>query len=570
MIQRILGAQFARVASAAFLIGGFSVVSRFLGLARNRVFTAEFGAGQTLDVYYAAFLIPDFIYNLFVLGLLSAVFIPIFSEYFYKDKNEAWHFANVSLNALILLITVFAVGLYIFMPWFLPFLVSGFSDDMKIEAVRVSRLMLLSPVLLGISSIFGSIIQNFRKYVYYSLAPIFYNVGIILGAILFGSFWGAYGLAVGVVFGAFLHFLIQMIGAFSAGFRYKMILDVGHFGLLKMGKLSIARFLSLAASQINFMVLVSIGSLLSVGSIAIFNLANDIQFIPIGVIAISYAVAIFPKLSEAAAKNEKQDFYLEFSSTVRQILFFVLPISVVFVILRNQIVDVLYGIDFLGNNQNKLIAATLGIFSISIFAQSLTPVLNRAYYALQDTKTPFFTNLISILCNVAFSFIFIDLLKSPGGFYNFLVNVLSLGDVSESMIIVLSLPMAFSIGAVLNSILLIYFLKNKNIGLDIKSSLGEAVKILIASLAVLPIAYSVLYFTAPYIKLDSYLDILTQVLLVLIPAVIVYMTTLFLLKSNELIFFKEMAMSIIRTPIKKSKEELPSNIEEEMTSSKEQ
>lgn len=570
MIQRILGAQFSRVAGAAFMIGGFSVVSRFLGLVRNRVFTSEFGAGQTLDVYYAAFLIPDFIYNLFVLGLLSAVFIPIFSEYFYKDKEEAWHFANVSLNALILAIAVFAGLLYVVMPWFLPFLVSGFSDDMKTEAVRVSRLMLLSPVLLGISSIFGSIIQNFRKYVYYSLAPIFYNIGIILGAVIFGSAFGAYGLAIGVVFGAFLHFVIQMAGAFSAGFRYRMILDLGHFGLLKMGKLSIARFLSLAASQVNFIVLVSIGSLLSVGSIAIFNLANDIQFIPIGVIALSYAVAIFPKLSEAIAKNEKEDFYLEFSSTIRQILFFVLPISVVFVVLRSQIVDILYGFDFLGSGQNKLIAATLGIFSLSIFAQSFVPVLNRAYYALQDTMTPFFTNLISILCNIGFSFIFIELLKSKGYFYYLLVSLLGLQDVSDNMIIVLSLPLAFSLGAILNCSMLIYLLERKNIGLNIRSSLGEGIKILIASLFVLPVSYAVLYFTSFYISLESYLNVFIQTSVILIFDIAIYFTVLYLLKSKELIFFKEMALSVIKTPIKKSKEEVPLNIEEEMISSKEQ
>lgn len=568
MIQRILGAQFARVASAAFLIGGFSVLSRLLGLARNRIFTEEFGAGQTLDIYYAAFLIPDFIYNILVLGLLSAVFIPIFSEYFHKDQKEAWHFANISLNTVIILVSGFSLVLYVLMPWILPLLVSGFSEEMKLETVRVSRLMLLSPVFLGMSSIFGSIIQNFRKYVYYSLAPIFYNIGIILG-VIFLSFWGVYGLAIGVVLGAFMHFLIQMIGAFNSGFRYRMIFDWQHLGFLKMGRLSVARFFSIAFSQVNAIIITAIASLLAVGSISIFNLANDIQYLPIGVIALSYAISIFPVLSSAVAKNDKDNFFDELFLSVRQVLFFVLPMSVILILMSREVVVLLYG--FFDTNDTIIIAAALAIFSVSIFAQSAWRILSRAYYAVQNTMIPFFSSAISVIATVTFSFIFIYLFNAKGYFYDSVSWLLGLESVPTYMVVVLSLPMAFSIGEILNFIILaLMFKKNMPWPVSFGSVFAEGSKIVAASLAIIPFVLASKWTLMSLLIQDSYIFVVVGFAVASLIGAVVYCFILWILRSDELNIFLNMIFSMFKkSERKKAKEELPENIEEGSISGKE-
>lgn len=555
MINRLLQIEFVGVARAAFLIGGFSFLSRFIGLTRNSIFASKFGAGDFLDIYYAAFLIPDFIYQLFVLGLLSAVFIPIFSQHLHKNKEEAWHFANITLNTLFLIIGFFVVILFFAIPYILPLLVAGFSEDMKSEAVAMSRIMLLSPVFLALSSVFGGIVQNFKRYVYYSLAPIFYNIGIIIGAVVFEPWFGIYGLAVGVILGAFLHFLIQFSGALSVGFRYRPIFDLWHKDILKMGQLSIARFLSVAASQLNFMALISIASFLAVGSITVFNFANDLQYVPIGIVALSYAVAIFPKLSSAAAKGEKEQFVFEFSETFRQVLALVLPLSVLIFLLRDELVRLLFAGTV--SNDVLLTAAVLGIFSFSIFAQSLALILSRAFFALQNTAIPLLANLISIFTTISFSFVFIKLFNDQGAFYKFFAGILNLENVYG--IAVLGLPLAFSLGAIVNFLILIFMLNKKIEELKGGDLAAEGVKVLISSLVMGIVIY--LFGGFQWLAVGGvFLGIVLQILAVTAFGLGVYIYLLKILNAKEFLFFKKIVKQIIKKP-QLIKKDMPEQIE---------
>lgn len=543
------------MARAAFLIGGFSFLSRFIGLTRNSIFASKFGAGDFLDIYYAAFLIPDFIYQLFVLGLLSAVFIPIFSQHLHKSKEEAWHFANITLNTLFLIIGFFVVILFFAIPYILPLLVAGFSENMKSEAVAMSRIMLLSPVFLALSSVFGGIVQNFKRYVYYSLAPIFYNIGIIIGAVVFEQWFGIYGLAVGVILGALLHFLIQFSGALSVGFRYRPIFDLWHKDILKMGQLSIARFLSVAASQLNFMALISIASFLTIGSITVFNFANDLQYVPIGIVALSYAVAIFPKLSEAAAKGEKEQFVFEFSETFRQVLALVLPLSVLIFLLRDNLVRLLFAGTV--SNDVLLTAAVLGIFSLSIFAQSLVPILSRAFFALQNTLVPFAANLISIFTTITFSFIFMRLLNDKGAFYQFFADIFNLKDVYEFT--VLALPLAFSLGAIVNFLILMFMLNKEVKELESGDLAMEGGKMLISSFTMGMVIYSI----GSFMWLGEggvFFKIILQIVLSTILGFGVYIYLLKILNAKEFLFFEKIIKQIIKKP-QLIKKEMPDQIE---------
>jgi len=404
------------ITAAAFIISAAAVASRLLGLFRDRILAAKFGAGDTLDMYYAAFRVPDLVYNLLVLGALSAAFIPVFTSLHSTDKKEdGWKLASGILNlqtaAVFLISGIFAV----FAPWLLHIVTPGFSDDKIAVTAVFSRIMFLSPVLLGISAVFGGILVSFKKFLIYSLAPIFYNIGIIIGALVFVPMMGVTGLAWGVVLGAGLHMLIQYPAVRHSGFRYLpmsfSVLKDRH--IRKVIRLMIPRALGIAVNQVNLLIITIFASTLAAGSLTIFTFANNIQATPISLFGSSFAIAVFPLLSAYAAKNLKDDFLKNFSKTLRQILFFIIPLTAVLIILRAQIVRVILGSGKFDWEDTVLTFQTLGILSLSLFAQALIPLLTRSFYSLHNTKTPFYIALVSEAVNI----LLVIFLIKPYGIY---------------------------------------------------------------------------------------------------------------------------------------------------------
>ena len=182
MLKKILTSQSRTIGSAALVVGAASLVSRLLGILRDRVLAGEFGAGVELDMYYAAFRIPDLVFNLLVLGALSAGFIPAFTAAL-KNKNAAWELANSVLHALVLGLVLISAVLLLTAPWLVKIIPPGFTDQQLAVTTTLTRIMFLSPLLLGISAVFGSILQSLKQFFIYSIAPIFYNAGIIIGAL---------------------------------------------------------------------------------------------------------------------------------------------------------------------------------------------------------------------------------------------------------------------------------------------------------------------------------------------------------------------------------------------------
>ena len=184
MFNKFFNSQAKTIASAAVILGAASLVSRIIGLFRDRILAGQFGAGDELDIYYAAFRIPDLVYSLLVLGAISAGFIPIFISYLKKDKNKSWYLANSLLNLMALSLMVICALLIIFTPWLMKLVAPGFSSEKLSITVQLTRVMFLSPFFLGLSAIFGGILQSFRRFLVYALAPIMYNLGIIFGALV--------------------------------------------------------------------------------------------------------------------------------------------------------------------------------------------------------------------------------------------------------------------------------------------------------------------------------------------------------------------------------------------------
>ena len=248
MFKKIINSQTKTIGAAALIVAFANLASRLLGIWRNRVLAGTFGAGDTLDVYYAAFRIPDLIFHLLVVGGLSASFIPIFLEYRQKDeegkKGEHWRVASNVLNLTALVVFLCALAALFLMPWILKIITPGFEGEKLDLAVSMSRLILLSSVFLTISNVFGGVLQGFRRFLIFSFSAIFYNLGIIFGAVFLVRFWGIYGLAWGVIFGALLHAAVQLPTLLGCGFRYFGIFDFRHPAVRQIVKLMIPRTLS--------------------------------------------------------------------------------------------------------------------------------------------------------------------------------------------------------------------------------------------------------------------------------------------------------------------------------------
>src|SRR6056297_3415732 len=303
MIRRLFTKKIDSITIAATLVAFSSLASRFLGIFRDRILAGEFGAGNTLDVYYAAFRVPDLIFNLLVMGALTAGFIPILT-FLIKDSGcgkifsfkespnkEAWYLVNNLLNILLLTLMVLSFLGVVFAPYLVDLIAPGFGPEKQSLTVGLTRIMFLSPIFLGISSILGGILQSFKRFFVYSLAPIFYNLGIIIGALYLVPFLGIYGLAWGVALGAFLHMAVQLPVALKLGYRYRPVFNLKSKNLVKIGKMMIPRTMTLAISQINLLVITIFASTLASGSLSVFNFANNLQSFPVGVFGISFAIA---------------------------------------------------------------------------------------------------------------------------------------------------------------------------------------------------------------------------------------------------------------------------------------
>ncbi|MBI2451415.1 MAG: murein biosynthesis integral membrane protein MurJ [Parcubacteria group bacterium] len=479
MLKKIFSFKTNIITSSAFILGASILISRILGIFRDRLLASEFGAGDALDIYYASFQIPDFIYNLIVAGIFSAAFLPIFVDYWLKDKNEAWRLTNIVINVLAGILIIVSLILSLLAPVIMPVFFPGFSAQ-KIQAVvKLSRIMFLSPFFLGLSAILSAVLHSLKKFLVYGLAPIFYNAGIIIGIVFFFPLFGLSGLAWGVVLGAFLHFFIQAPVLFRAGFKPKLIFNFQDHGLKKIVLLTIPRSLTLAANQINLLFIAAFASTLSAGSLAVFNFAHNLQSIPIGLFGLSFALSAFPDLAALSSKEAKEEFHKYLFDVILKIFFFVIPISVLIFVFRAQIVRVVLGAGEFGWRETRLVAASLGVLSLSVFAQSLLTLLARAFYALKDSLTPFLARIVAVIVNILLTFIFFRFFKEKA-FLNFLSSLLKLNSLPDIGIVLLAL--AFAIGEIAG-IVFLWIMFSKKYGHFHPDYIFPIFKILLVSLA---------------------------------------------------------------------------------------
>ena len=516
--------QINNITVAAALIALSSLASRFLGVVRDRILAGQFGAGQTLDIYYAAFRIPDLIYNLIVLGALSSGFIPIFTSLIRDFKCErghdcdpavlnrgAWDLASNVLNYLFLGLGVLSIIGIIFAPALTRLITPGFGPAEQANTAALTRVMFLSPLFLGISGILGGILQSFKRFIIYSLAPVFYNFGIIVGALFFVRWFGVYGLAWGVVSGAVLHMAVQLPTVYHLGFRYQFKIRLRDANTLKIGQMMIPRTLGLAISQLNLVIVTALASNLAAGSLAVFNFANNLQSFPIGIFGISFAIAAFPSL--AATAFDKEKLTANFSQSFRQISFFIIPATVLIIALRAQIIRVVLGTGKFDWQNTILTMNTLGIFALSLFAQATVPLLVRVFYARHNSKTPFYIGLFTVIVNTALA-----LWLAP-----------KFG--------VIGLAIAYSIDNTFDLLLLWIWLYFTVGDLDIKRISIAVFKFTISALAAGGAAQITKVLIWPFINMTKFSGVFWQLIAASLVGILVYAFFCYLLKSEELFGF---------------------------------
>jgi len=519
--KEILKKPINSITVAAALVALSSLASRFLGIIRDRIFAGQFGAGTTLDIYYAAFKIPDLIFNLVVLGALSAGFIPVFSKLIgdTKDKDgstinsddynkKVWGLVNNVLNLLLIALAFLSLLGVIFAPALTRIITPGFGPEEQSLVASMTRIMFLSPLFLGISGILGGVLQSFKRFLIYSFAPVFYNLGIIVGALYFVDNLGIYGLAWGVVFGAFLHMIIQVPAVYSLGWRYSFKIIWHDLNTWTIGRMMVPRTLSLAISQINLVVITALASGLSSGSLTVFNLANNLQSFPIGIFGISFVIAAFPALSEAAF--DKKRLIVNFSQTIRQILFFVIPITVLIFALRAQIIRVVLGTGNFDWQDTIMTMDTLGFFALSLFAQATIPLLVRVFYARHNSSTPFYVGMATVVVNIILS-----LILGP-----------KMG--------VLGLALAFSIANILNFILLWVALSFSVGNLDLTRIAIAVFKFSVSAVAAGGTAQIMKAVVWPFIDMTKFSGVFIQLIVSSAAGLLVYLGFCYLLRSEEL------------------------------------
>lgn len=389
---------------AAILLTLTTFFSYVIGLFRDRVIARHFGTSDITDAYNAAFLIPDFIFNFFIAGALSAAFLPVFSDYLNREKQEAFKIANSVLTGIAALVVGLSMAAYILLPEIIPALFSEATPQIQIGIIKMTRLMLLSGIFFAISNTLGNILMSYKHFLSYSLAPIFYNLGIIGGILLLEEKFGIYSAAIGVVVGAGLHLLIRLMDTTKTDYKYQPQLDTKHPGFKKIIRLMIPKSISLIAWQVNLLLFAKVGIGMMEGSWSAFNYARNIQSFAVSLFGIAIATAIFPYLTDTVSSNNGRDYTSHIQKTLQKILFFTIPAAAGLMMLTRPIVELILGGGAFGESSIELTTLLLFFFAMSIPFESIAQILARAFYARQNTLTPMLINIstMAIIASITY------------------------------------------------------------------------------------------------------------------------------------------------------------------------
>jgi len=455
MVKRwfsFIGQEIRGLHEAAYLLAAFAMLSLILAIVRDRLLAYTFGAGHALDIYYAAFRIPDLLFATVGSLVAASVLLPYFIERFEKSAERGRQFSNDIFTVFFGLMIVIAAIVFILAPILVPLVIPGFAHDPALpELILSMRIMLLSPFFLGLSNLFSSLTQMHHRFLVYAASPVFYNAGIIIGVVCGYPLFGIPGLALGVVLGAFMHMGIQIPFMLHERLMPRFTLRINWSDIRRIVLTTLPRTLTLSANQIASFVLVSLASLMATGSISVFNFAFNLQSVPLTLIGASYSSAVFPTLSRMLFKGNIPEFKAKMIASAQHIIFWSMPLTVLFIVLRAQIVRTILGAGKFDWADTRITAAMLALFTISTIGQSLIVLFVRSFYAEGKTARPLLINAISASVIVVTGFLFYKAFYAFPVFRFFLEDLLKVdGQVGTSVLV---LALAYTVGVALNTVL---------------------------------------------------------------------------------------------------------------------
>ncbi len=432
------------ILSAAVVITLANVFSSIFGLWRERVLINQFfntnASQQAYEAFQVAFQLPDMIFQLIVMGALAASFIPLFAELKKKDEKQAFHFTSVVMNWVLLIFLIFSLLAFIYAEQITGFRTGKeFTPEQLVIAVKLTRLMLFAQFFFAISNFLTGILQSYQRFVAPALAPIFYNLGIMLGTVFLAKYFGIYAAGLGVLIGAFLHTAVQLPLVWKMGFRFKLDFNLNFPSVKKLFSLMPPRLLTVGITEFQNLAMGFFATTIGDLSFVVVKLASRLMTLPIRFFGVPISQASLSFLSEESAVEDRDKFNRLLLQSLNQIAFFAMPASVLLLILRVPIVRLVFGTYNFPWKTTVLTGKVVAIIAISITAQAMVQLLIRAFHALKDTKTPFIITLITAAAYLIISYLSV---------YVFSFDVLGLG-------------MAISLAAFLELILSLFLLNRK-------------------------------------------------------------------------------------------------------------
>jgi putative peptidoglycan lipid II flippase len=515
------------LARAGLVVSGAFLVSRVLGWVRL-VVIAHAVPIEEQDAFYAAFRIPDLIFQLVAAGALSSALIPIVAALLERDEHaHAWRVVSTVINLMLVALAILAGVLFVLAPPLMGAITPGFEGEQLDRTIGLTRIMLLSPIFLAMGAVATSVLNAGGRFAASAVAPIVYNLAIIGGALILEPAMGVAGLALAVVAGSLGHLLVQLAPLRLVGFRYEPRIDSEDPQARRALVLMAPRAFGMGASQVTFIVVTALASTLAVGAVADFNIAFTLLQIPIGVIGVPLGIVLLPSLARDAAVGREPAFAALLTRALRLILYVMIPIAGLSAVLRREVVDVLFGGAQLGERDLALIAETFLWFQIGLAAHSLIAVLARAFYARQDTLTPVLVAVGAVVANTTLAV--------------FLVRPLGLGGIA----------LAIATAAWMEALVLLFILRTRAEGLR----LGELVRVATQALVGTGVAGALAFGTAAVVGSAIGSDPSAAVLILDIGVVsaifaAAYATVSIVLRIPELASIVEVMADLIRRPLR--------------------
>jgi putative peptidoglycan lipid II flippase len=528
MVRRILeriAAPIRGLHQAAYLLAALTLASQLLALLRDRTFAHTFGAGQTLDLYYAAFRVPDLVFAL-VSSLVSAyVLIPRITG---MDREDVRRLLSESAAFLLGAGGIICLAFAVFMPQFLAFLYPSLSASAhQGEFIFLARLLLIQPIVLGLSGVVGSVTQVHRRFVLFALSPVLYNLGIIIGTIFLYPYFGLVGIGAGVILGSLAHLAVNIPVIVRAGVCPTFRMPTRE-RMMPVIRNSVPRSLALGMGSITALMLTALASRVGTGAVSVFTFAGNLEAVPLALIGSSYAIATFPALSEVSTPEKRSEFTRILSASARHVILWSVVSIGLIAVLRAHIVRIILGTGAFDWNATKLTAALLIVFAVGLVAQGLVLLFSRALYAAKQSWRPLLYQLVGGSLTILLAIVLLRFetanVSAP------LAALLRVSDVPGAHVLLLAV--ASTLGQIFLALLSLYALRVSapNLGRTLVRPLIDGSAAAVAGGAA---AYTALAIEGGIAPLTTLAAVFTQALIAGIVGVAIAALTLVLLKNEE-------------------------------------